>query len=33
MAGLLSLTPGSYSVEFSFLSDEGLIIVNDSFSF
>ena len=33
MAGLLSLTPGSYTVEFSFLSDEGLIIVNDSFSF
>ena len=33
MAGLLSLTPGTYSVEFSFLSDGGLIIVNDSFSF
>ena len=31
MAGLLGLIPGTYNVEFSFLSDLGLIIVNETF--
>lgn len=33
MAGLLSLVPGSYNVEFSFLTEAGLVIINESFSF
>ena len=33
MAGLLSLVPGSYNVEFSFLTETGLVIINESFSF